>query len=347
MLDSTRKRVVPAALMLLFALATGACAAHPAATRDESMARSEISRKTEISRSVTHIEPPHTGSAPIRSSIERWNLEPRDLAEAWPEATPEQDEDYYRVDARLLGDTVQLGGEGLHPAARGRLLTSSVTQDGLQATAVTGRAGLSVALPLETAAWLAVLDLFRSRAKEPADVVHTRGLGKHSHAIQSQSKDVDGGREAQTLAVMREISGFRVSPDIECAAQVKLYGEQVEGSSAARRARDHVDRTDSQSVPEWKQRQRLGLEARGRGQVVTRHFSTIRDGALQYELQIHMSIEVDNDGGTSELRERAMQCRSAKPIFARELSGYWIEGREEAGYWAVSVQASAAANSRE
>ena len=53
-----------------------------------------------------------------------------------------------------------------------------------------------------------------------------------------------------------------------------------------------------------------------------------------------MSIEVDGDGGTSDLRERAMQCRSKKPIFARALHGYWIEAREQDGYWAVSVQAS-------
>jgi hypothetical protein len=341
MIDSTPQRIARATLMVMFTVTMGACATAQTSAQPDPIA------KTEVSRSITQGEVSQTGRATTRSSIDRWNLEARDPAELWPEATTAEPEEYYRVEARLLGDTVQLGGEGLHPAARGRLLTSSVTQDGLQAKSVTGRAGLSVSLPLETAAWLAVLDLYRNRAKEPAEVVHKRGLGKHSHALQSQSKDMDGGSESQTLAVMREVSGFRVSPDIECSAQVKIYGEQVVGSSAAQRARDHVDRTDTEAVPEWKQRQRLGLEARGRGQVVTRHFSTRRDGTLEYELQIHMSIEVDNDGGTSELRERAMQCRSSKPIFARELSGYWIEAREQEGYWAVSVQASESSKTTE
>jgi len=299
--------------------------------------------KTEISRAITETQISQTGSSTVRSAIDRWNQEPRDPEEPWPVATSEQEEDYYKLDARLLGDSVQFGGEGLHPAARGRLLTHSVAQDGLQTQFVTGRAGLSTALPLETAAWLAVLDLFRNRAKEPAEVVRKRGLGKHSHAIHSQTKDKDSGGEAETRAVMRELSGFLVTPDIECSAQVKIYGEQIVDGSAAQRARDHVDHTEANAVPEWKQRQLLGLEARGKGQVVTRHFSAMREGAVQYELQIHMSIEVDNDGGSSELRERAMQCRSAKPIFARDLAGYWIEAREEQGYWAVSVQASESA----
>lgn len=341
MLNLAHQPVALVTLLLGTAFGASACAA------SQTPARAERIAQAETSRSITESEISQTGSSATRSSIDRWNLEPRDPSEGWPEATLEQEEDYYRVDARLLGDTVQFGGEGLHPAAKGRLLTSTEPQEGLQANFVTGRAGLSVSLPLETAAWLAVLDLYRNRAKEPAEVVQKRGLGKHSHAIQSQTKDKDSGDEAQTLAVIREVSGFRVSPDIECSAQVKIYGEQIVGHSAAQRARDHVDRTDAEAVPEWKQRQRLGLEARGRGQVVTRHFSAMRDGAVQYELRIHMSIEVDNDGGNSELRERAMQCRSSKPIFARELSGYSIEAREEQGYWAVSVQASESAGKTE
>ncbi len=345
MLNPTYQTCLLVTLMWVTALSTSSCAsANANANRQTS---TEPITKTETTRSITQAEIAQTGSSAPTSSIDRWNQEPRDPDEVWPEATLEQEEDYYHVDARLLGDTVQLGGEGLHPAAFGRLLTGSVAQDGLQAKFVTGRAGLSVSLPLETAAWLAVLDLYRNRAKEPAEVVQKRGLGKHSHAIQSQTKDSDSGSEAQTRAIMREVSGFRVSPDIECSAQVKIYGEQIVDGSAAQRARDHVDRTDAEAIPEWKQRERLGLEARGRGQVFTRHFSAMRDGTVQYELQIHMAIEVDNDGGNSELRERAMQCRSAKPIFARELAGYWIEARPDQGYWDVSVQASQAAGNSE
>jgi len=332
MLGSRLERLMGSMAMTLLGLMAG-CATVPPPVQ------TEVVEETAVTHTVT-AELSQTGESTQRSFIDRWNLEPRDPSAPWPVATSEQEESYYHVDARLLGDTVQIGGEGLHPAAKGRLITSSVTRDGLQQKVVTGRAGLSIALPLETASWLAILDLFRNRAKEPAEVVEKRGVGKHSHALQSQTKDLDSGGEAQTLAVMREVSGFRVSPDIECAAQVKIYGEQVVGHTAAQRARDHVDQTDTEAIPEWKQRQLLGLEARGRGQVVTRKFSIMRDGAVQYELQIHMSIEVDNDGGSSELRERAMQCRSSKPIFARELEGYWIEAREEQGYWAVAVQAS-------
>jgi hypothetical protein len=285
---------------------------------------------TAIAISRTESDAPH-------SNIDRWNQEPPDSSEVWPEATLEQDETYYGLDARLLGDTIQFGGQGLHPAARGRLLTRSAAQGRLQAGAVTGHSVLSASMPLETAAWLAILDLYRNRGKESADVVRKRGRGKHTHALQSQSKDMQSSDEAQSLAVMREISGFRVSPDIDCSSQVKLYEDQVVYDTPSQRARD---RTDVEAVPEWKQRQHMVREARGRGQVVARHFSTMKDGAVEYELQIHMSIEVDNDGGNSELRERAMQCRSSKPIFARELSGYLIEAREEQGYWAVSVQAS-------
>lgn len=311
-----------------------ACATAQPAVVDETLARSEVSRV------VTERELSQTGSSTPRSWIDRWNQEPRDPDMAWPEATLEEEVEYYSFDARLVGEAAQFGGEGLHPAARGRLLTGASARDGLQANRVTGRAGLSVSLPLETATWFAILDLFRNRAKEPEEVVNQRGLGKYKQILQSQSKDRESASEAQTTAVTREISAFRVNSEIVCAAQVKIYGEQIVGGTAAQRARDQVDQTSADTIPEWQQRQRLGLEARGRGQVWSRNFSSMSEQGLEYGLEIQMSIEVDNDGGNSELRERAMQCRSPKPIFARELNGYRIEAVEEQGYWAVGVQAT-------
>jgi hypothetical protein len=291
-------------------------------------------------RTLTEQSLMQSGASTPRSPIDRVNLEPLEEAAPWPLPTAEDGADYYFVEARLLGETVKMGGWGLDPAVRGRLLTPDVSRDGLQKGVVTGRAGLSVALPLETAAWLAILDLFRNRAQETHGTVMKRGMGKFKQVLQSQSKDLDSGGSAQTIAVTREITAFLVAPDIECSAQVKIYGEQVVGDTAAQRAKDFAERTDKEVVPEWKLAQQIGLEARGRGQVITRLTSHLHDGEPRYELRIHMSIEVDNDRGTSDLRERALQCHSPRPIFARALEGYWIEAREQDGYWSVSVQAS-------
>ena len=235
------------------------------------------------------------------------------------------------------------GSLGLHPALRGRLLTSDVSRDGVQSGIATGRAGLSTALPLETVTWLAILDLYRNRGKETQDAVYKRGLGKYQSSIKSQSKDLDSGDESRTLAATKELSAFLVNPLIDCSAQVKIFGEQVVGSTAAQQSRDLARQDGAGEVPEWKLREQLGLEARGRGQVSARLVSRVHDNAPQYELKIHMAIEVDNDAGISEMRERAMQCRSKRPIFARDLAGYWIEAREHDGYWTVSAQASEAA----
>jgi hypothetical protein len=325
----------PFAMAGLTVLVTSACATTPAP-----VAQSQPSPESMAIRTLTEQSLSQSGDATPRSSIDRANLEPLEETAPWPLPTAEDGADYYFVEARLLGDTVKMGGWGLDPAVRGRLLTADVSRDGLQERVVTGRAGLSVALPLETAAWLAILDLFRNRAQETHGVVMKRGMGKYKQVLQSQSKDLDTGGSAQTIAVTREISAFMVAPDIECSAQVKIFGEQVVGASAAQRAKDFAEASDKEVVPEWKLRQEMGLEARGRGQVITRLVSRLHDGKPRYELQIHMSIEVDSDGGTSDLRERALQCHSPRPIFARALEGYWIEAREQDGYWAVSVQAS-------
>ena len=157
------------------------------------------------------------GSAAQRSHIDRENQEPLEEDEEfpWPEPTGDEEVQYYFVEARLLGDAVKVDRWGLHPALRGRLLTSDVSRDGVQSGIATGRAGLSTALPLETVTWLAILDLYRNRGKETQDAVYKRGLGKYQSSIKSQSKDLDSGDESRTLAATKELSAFLVNPLID------------------------------------------------------------------------------------------------------------------------------------
>lgn len=301
--------------------------------------------RVEVGRRVVDVD---VGSDPTPAPLgafDRTVADPEGETEDWPAPQPGVETAYFFVEGRLIGESILVDGFGVHPAARTRLLRPEAHPVELTAGAATGHAELSKALPAEMAHWLAVLNLYRNLGKEPRDVVERRGFGKMGHMLQSGTKDREDSTGSATLSsATRDVAQFLLAPGVLCGAQAKIFSAfDLEGDNPAQAARDRTEATESGVIPEWRMREMLGLERKGRGEFLFHEVGRVEDGQAVYELKMHLSNEVDSDRGESERFVQVFRCRSPNPIFAREIGGLRMSLMARGPSWIVDVQPAAAA----
>ncbi len=206
---------------------------------------------------------------------------------------------------------------------------------GAQSTSLAGTSLVVRALPAEAAVWLATSNLYGQLKAEPASAVTSRGWGTLLNVHRSMLKDMEkSSGDLYRSHVSRGLLEYRLSPDVLCAAQLKLFiMEEVVATPGARAGRA-LEGVEAEATV----RERYGLVPAEKGKLLWQLTRRREKDQSLHTLRILRSSDFFLPGRQGRVIDQVLVCRSSKPLLARDIPGLKFTLERAAKHWRATVR---------